>query len=139
MKFKIAERITVRIASSQSAKRMGNATLSSIRRVAGRDASSQQGRQVAVTEENIRSASLAEIRRMKERGETRSRPDASEGPELGTEFWDKAELVAPGPKRSVHLRVDADVFDWFKAQGPGHLSRMNSVLRTYYEAKRRVR
>jgi len=32
-------------------------------------------------------------------------------------------------KTSVHLRVDTDVLDWFKAQGRGHLTRMNAVLR----------
>ncbi len=37
-------------------------------------------------------------------------------------------------KASVHLRVDADVLDWFKSQGAGHLTRMNAVLRAYFEA-----
>jgi uncharacterized protein (DUF4415 family) len=36
--------------------------------------------------------------------------------------------------RFVHLRVDADVLAWFKAQGRGHLTRMNAVLRAYMEA-----
>ncbi|MBN8904673.1 MAG: hypothetical protein BGO51_25220 [Rhodospirillales bacterium 69-11] len=27
------------------------------------------------------------------------------------------------------LRIDADVLAWFEAQGPGHLTRMNRVLR----------
>jgi uncharacterized protein (DUF4415 family) len=39
-------------------------------------------------------------------------------------------------KVSVHLRVDPDVFDWFKSKGKGHLTRMNAVLRAYYEANR---
>ncbi|MBO0905818.1 BrnA antitoxin family protein [Jiella sonneratiae] len=67
------------------------------------------------------------------RGETRA--DAPEGPELGPEFWAKAERVEPRGKKSVHLRVDQAVYDYFKAEGPGHLTRMNAVLRAYVDAK----
>jgi uncharacterized protein (DUF4415 family) len=66
----------------------------------------------------------------------RTRPDAPEGPDLGVGFWKRARLVMPENKKSVHLRVDADVYDWFKAQGKGHLTRMNAVLRSFYEAHR---
>lgn len=38
------------------------------------------------------------------------------------------------PKASVSLRVDADVLEWFKAQGPGYQTRMNAVLRAFKEA-----
>lgn len=53
---------------------------------------------------------------------------------LGPDFWRRAKLVLPEAKKSVHLRVDADVLDWFRAQGKGHLTRMNAVLRSFYEA-----
>jgi len=43
-------------------------------------------------------------------------------------------MVMPSSKTSVHLRVDSDVFEWFKNQGAGHLTRMNAVLRSYVEA-----
>jgi uncharacterized protein (DUF4415 family) len=39
----------------------------------------------------------------------------------------------------MHLRVDADVLDWFKAQGRGYLTRMNAVLRCYMEAHKHDR
>jgi len=48
-----------------------------------------------------------------------------------------ARIVVPPGKTSVHLRVDSDVFDWFKKQGDGHLTRMNAVLRSYVDAHRR--
>jgi uncharacterized protein (DUF4415 family) len=35
------------------------------------------------------------------------------------------------PKTSVSLRVDADVLEWFKRQGPGYQTRMNAVLRAF--------
>jgi uncharacterized protein (DUF4415 family) len=38
------------------------------------------------------------------------------------------------PKTSVSLRIDKDVLDWFKAQGPGYQTRMNSVLRAFKDA-----
>jgi uncharacterized protein (DUF4415 family) len=51
------------------------------------------------------------------------------------EFWRNARVVMPPPgKASVHLRLDADVLEWFREQGKGHLSRMNAVLRSFMEA-----
>jgi len=41
-------------------------------------------------------------------------------------------VMSPGNK-SAHLRVDADVLDWFRAQGRGYLTRMNAVPRSYME------
>ena len=37
-------------------------------------------------------------------------------------------------KAAVSLRLDADVLDWFKAQGAGYQTRINAVLRAYREA-----
>jgi uncharacterized protein (DUF4415 family) len=39
-----------------------------------------------------------------------------------------------GPKEAVKVRYDRDVLEWFKAQGRGYQTRMNAVLRSYYEA-----
>ena len=38
------------------------------------------------------------------------------------------------PKASISLRVDNDVLEWFKAQGPGYQTRINSVLRAFRDA-----
>lgn len=41
------------------------------------------------------------------------------------------------PQRSkvaVSLRIEEDVLEWFKAQGPGYQTRMNAVLRAYRDA-----
>ncbi|MBX9910170.1 MAG: BrnA antitoxin family protein [Beijerinckiaceae bacterium] len=53
------------------------------------------------------------------------------------DFWARAKVVYPSHKASIHLRIDNEVLDWFKSQGPGHLTRMNSVLKGYYEAHRK--
>ncbi len=37
-------------------------------------------------------------------------------------------------KASISLRVDQDVLDWFKAQGTGYQTRINTVLRAFRDA-----
>jgi len=48
----------------------------------------------------------------------------------------RSGLKAVPPKASVSLRIDADVLDWFKAQGAGYQTRINAVLRAFREAAR---
>ncbi|WP_245428227.1 BrnA antitoxin family protein [Roseiarcus fermentans] len=81
--------------------------------------------------------SLSEIQARRARGEDQTRPDAPEAEPLGEDFWKQARVVVPSGKTSVHLRLDTDILDWFKAQGRGHLTRMNAVLRAYVDAHRR--
>ena len=91
------------------------------------------------TKRDIRRYSLKDLKGMQARGQTLGRNrDAPPGPALSKRFWQRARLVLPERhgKVPVNLRLDQDVFAWFKAQGPGHLSRMNAVLRSYYEASR---
>ena len=38
------------------------------------------------------------------------------------------------PKAAISLRVDHDVLEWFKAQGPGYQTRINTVLRAFRDA-----
>jgi uncharacterized protein (DUF4415 family) len=83
--------------------------------------------------------SLREIDALRAKGIDRTRADAPEADPLGADFWKTAKLVMPRGKTSVHLRLDGDVLDWFKSQGAGHLTRMNAVLRSYYEAHRHSR
>jgi uncharacterized protein (DUF4415 family) len=45
-------------------------------------------------------------------------------------------LKAVPPKRSVSLRIDADVLEWFKSKGAGYQTRINSVLRAFTEVAR---
>jgi len=37
-------------------------------------------------------------------------------------------------KASISLRVDADVLEWFRAQGPGYQTKINAVLRAFKDA-----
>ena len=62
--------------------------------------------------------------------------DYSEIPEFDEDFLRSVEMkVSPG-KKSIALRLDTDVLEWMKAQGKGYQSRINAILRSYYEAHR---
>ena len=53
--------------------------------------------------------------------------------------WSKAVLVIPPKKKAISIRVDEDVLDYFKKQGAGYQRRMNAVLRSYMQQKRKKR
>ena len=38
------------------------------------------------------------------------------------------------PKAAISLRLEQDVLEWFKAQGPGYQTRINAVLRAFRDA-----
>ncbi len=62
--------------------------------------------------------------------------DYSDIPELDENFWQNAKMVPPANKERLTVRFDADLVSWFKQQGRGYQTRMNTVLRSYYEAHR---
>ena len=87
-------------------------------------------------ESDIRQYSLADLKARREHGKTKTRADAL-ARAVDADFWASARVLMPPPgKESVHLRLDADVLDWFREQGKGHLTRMNAVLRSFMEAHR---
>ena len=45
-------------------------------------------------------------------------------------------LPQSGRKAAISLRLDEEVLEWFRTQGPGYQTRMNSVLRAYMAASR---
>jgi uncharacterized protein (DUF4415 family) len=69
------------------------------------------------------------MRRFSERDIARTSPP--ELANLPADFWEDAVLVQPVIKRAISLRLDPDVLEWFRAQGPRYQSRMNAVLRMY--------
>jgi len=62
--------------------------------------------------------------------------DIPVGAALPDDFWDHADVVEPTAKQPISLRVDEDVLEWFKAQGPRYQSRMNAVLRSFMTRRR---
>jgi uncharacterized protein (DUF4415 family) len=64
--------------------------------------------------------------------------DFSDIPEVSPEMFATA-LVRKGlqpirRKTQLTIRVDSDVLSWFKTQGKGYQTRINSILRAYKEA-----
>jgi uncharacterized protein (DUF4415 family) len=59
--------------------------------------------------------------------------DTSDIPPLDESFFAKASLRMPQSQVSVAMRVDADLLDWFKAQGEEFESLINAALRSYVE------
>ena len=52
--------------------------------------------------------------------------------ELNETFFKEAEWRPP-TKQPVTIRLDADVLEWFRNQGPGYQTRINRLLRRYME------
>jgi uncharacterized protein (DUF4415 family) len=48
-------------------------------------------------------------------------------------FWVTTKLPMPRAKTHASLRLDADMLDWFRAQGRGCQTRINAILRSYYQ------
>jgi uncharacterized protein (DUF4415 family) len=61
-----------------------------------------------------------------------------EAPRWTPEMFARAVIrkgLKPTPgKTLLSLRIDSDVLEWFRAQGPGYQSRMNALLRAYMDA-----
>jgi uncharacterized protein (DUF4415 family) len=53
------------------------------------------------------------------------------------EEWATAPVIYPVKKR-IGLRLDSDVLQWFQARGRGYQTRINTVLRRYVDAQRKV-
>lgn len=60
--------------------------------------------------------------------------DYSGIPELDDVFWNNAVLTHPSKKERITVRFDTEVVEWFKKQVKGYQTRMNAVLKSYYEA-----
>lgn len=60
--------------------------------------------------------------------------------ELERGWVERAMVLRPEqPKERITMWVDADVVNWFREQGRGYQTRMNAVLRAFYEAAQKGR
>lgn len=53
------------------------------------------------------------------------------------EMFARAHTFRPR-KQHVHIMLDPDVLDFFRADGRGYQGRINAVLRAYVEARRKA-
>ena len=63
--------------------------------------------------------------------------DFSDIPELDESLWENAVIEYPEKKKSVTIRLDTDVLEWFQSRGKGYQTRINSVLRSYVKAHKK--
>lgn len=86
----------------------------------------------------------AELRAMEKRGESKTDwkaaakkplPDGGDPDDAMDDDIDWVTTDLPKPRRKDHmtLRIDSDVLSWFRALGKGYQSRINAILRRYYE------
>jgi uncharacterized protein (DUF4415 family) len=102
--------------------------------------------------ENIARFSADKVRRKIARGESKtdwkranamSRAEVErlanrdEGP-LPADWESTITIGLPAPKQDIHIRLDTDILDWFKAHGRGYQTRINAVLRGFVQTRQRV-
>ena len=61
-----------------------------------------------------------------------------EGAPMSDAEWARAEIVRP-EKVAVGIKLDSDVLNWFRGQGKGYQTRINGVLRRYFDVHRAPR
>jgi uncharacterized protein (DUF4415 family) len=55
---------------------------------------------------------------------------------LASDGWVDVVVPEQSRKKLISLRVDPEVLDFFKSQGPGYQTRMNAVLTAYMQVKK---
>jgi uncharacterized protein (DUF4415 family) len=81
-------------------------------------------------------------RAYEERDKSRDNLDP-DSPVLPPEKWEGAligKYYRPRQtiKTVISLRIDAEILDWLKSKGEGHLTRINDILRERMNAERRA-
>lgn len=61
--------------------------------------------------------------------------DYSDAPATDEQFWKDAKIVYPQNKKSLTIRIDSDVLEWFRAQGKGYQTMINAVLKSYVNSQ----
>ena len=96
-----------------------------------------------MNKKNITGISLQDAIRQKDEGCTdwdRLRREEEAGlepkkdPEEGDFDWSRSQVTMPRPQQAISVRLDADVIDFFRAEGQGYQTRINAVLRSYMTA-----
>src|SRR6202167_961259 len=45
--------------------------------------------------------------------------------------WASASLELPKPKVGIHIKLDADIIEFFKKEGSGYQTRINAALKSF--------
>ncbi|MGI6457000.1 MAG: BrnA antitoxin family protein [bacterium] len=63
--------------------------------------------------------------------------DYSDIPETHEAFWEQAEMKIPKTGRGIYIYLDPDVLEWLKMEDINCQTRINEILRNYYEAHKK--
>ena len=77
---------------------------------------------------------LAALRKRKDESIVRDGDAPAWTPEMFARAVARQALKSVPRKSLLSLRIDSDVIEWFRSQGPGYQSRMNALLRAYMKA-----
>ena len=86
-----------------------------------------------------RGESMTDWKRAKamSRTEVERLADRDEGPL--PDDWESTVTVGwPPAKQDIHIRLDTDILEWFKAHGRGYQTRIIAVLRAFVQTRERV-
>ena len=92
-------------------------------------------------ERNIVRVTMAEALLMEDRSDwakVRAAEDKEEDEDEHPD-WSTLSTTLPWVKKTVSIRLDPDVLEFFKAGGRGYQTRINAVLRAYMAAKSKAR
>lgn len=64
--------------------------------------------------------------------------DYTDSPELDDSFFKRAVVAMPVPKKSITIRVEPEVLEWFQSKGPRYQTRINAVLKAYVQARKKA-
>lgn len=62
--------------------------------------------------------------------------DLTDIPEISDDSWANSVLHSKPKKKAISVRLDEDVIEYLKNEGPNYQTRMNEILRKYVEFKR---
>lgn len=82
----------------------------------------------------------SDLERLRKTTDAEIEDQIANDPDFGDDWnWGDAVLVIPPKKKAISIRVDEDVLDYFKNEGSGYQRRINAVLRSYMQQKRKKR
>jgi uncharacterized protein (DUF4415 family) len=82
----------------------------------------------------------SDLERLRKTTDAEIEAQIANDPDFGDDWnWGEAVLVIPPKKKAISIRVDEDVLDYFRKEGAGYQRRINAVLRSYMQQKRKKR
>jgi len=64
--------------------------------------------------------------------------DYSDIPRLDDSFFKRPAVQLPQPKKSITIRIDPEVLEWFRAKGTRYQTRINAVLKAYVQGHKKA-